>query len=82
MQWIATNIRFPEDMYMQLKMEAARQRVSVAQVVRERLKKTRKKSKKSCESLLAEFDKVAKANAKFLKGKSLAKLLIEMRYEQ
>ena len=43
MNWITTNIRFPEDLYMELKMEAARRRKSVASVVREKLAKKKPK---------------------------------------
>lgn len=42
MNWITTNLRLPEDLYMELKLKAARERKSVAAVIRERL--TDKKS--------------------------------------
>ena len=37
MNWITTNIRFPEEEYMELKMEAAKKRKSVAAIIRERV---------------------------------------------
>jgi len=37
MNWITTNIRLPEDLYMDLKMKAARERKSVASVIRAQL---------------------------------------------
>lgn len=46
MNWITTNIRIPEDLYMELKMEAAHTRQSVAQVIRMRLGKGKKTEKK------------------------------------
>lgn len=82
MNWITTNIRFPEDLYMELKMQAARERRSVAEIVRERVIKKKIIKKGNVEKYMLELDKVAKANAKVMKGKSLSKLLIEMRYEQ
>lgn len=82
MNWITTNIRFPEDVYMELKMQAARERRSVAEIVRERVVKKKATKKGNIEKFMIELDKVAKANAKVMKGKSLSKLLIEMRYEQ
>lgn len=48
MNWITTNIRFPEDIYMELKIEAAKRRISLAAVVRERVERAlRKKNKKN-----------------------------------
>lgn len=82
MNWITTNIRFPEDLYMELKMQAARERRSVAEIVRERVVKKKITKKENVEKFMSELDKVAKANAIVMKGKSLSKLLIEMRYEQ
>lgn len=66
---------------MELKMEALKERKSIAALIREKVS-TKAHSRKNTNSLLRELDRVAKANAKVLKGKSLSKLLIEMRYEQ
>ena len=82
MNWITTNIRFPEEEYLELKMEALRHRKSVAQLIRERVFEKKVSKEKNTEKLMRELDKVASENAKVLKGKSLSKLLIEMRYEQ
>lgn len=82
-KWIATNIRFPEDMYMELKMEAAKQRKSVAEVVRKRVStKAPVEIKSRTRSIVAEMKKLAKDNAKYMKGVNLTKALIKMRYEQ
>jgi hypothetical protein len=83
MKWITTNIRFPEDMYMDLKMEAAKKRTSVAEVVRAKIltKKTSDK-KSSTEVLMKKFDKIAGEIDKQNKGVNLSEKLIEMRYEQ
>lgn len=82
MNWVTTNIRLPEDLYMELKIEAARNRSGIAALIREKLANGKKKSKKDIETMLKEMDEIAERNVKILKGKSLSKLLIEMRYEQ
>lgn len=81
MTWITTNIRLPKDVYMAYKMQAARQRKSVAAVMREKLAPEKKRSKQSINALMKEFDRVAKVIAKQNKGISLSKALIEARYE-
>ena len=37
-KWVTTNIRLPEDMYMKLKLQAARERTSIAALIREKIK--------------------------------------------
>lgn len=37
MNWISTNIRFRENEYMELKMEVALRRISLAALIRERI---------------------------------------------
>ena len=83
MKWVTTNIRFPEDMYMDLKMEAAKNRTSVAEVVRTKVlnKKTSKKDR-STKLLMKKFDKIAGEIDEQNKGINLSERLIEMRYEQ
>ena len=46
MNWITTNIRFPEDLYMELKIEAAKRRISLAALIRERIHESNHESKK------------------------------------
>jgi len=82
MNWITTNIRFPEDVYMELKLEAARQRRSVADIVRERVTKKNTPGKKSLNRLMKELDRLATETARQNKGIDFTKGLIEMRYEQ
>ncbi len=82
MKWIATNIRFPEDMYMELKFEAARRRKSVAAVVREKVEKKKVIKKIDVEAKMRELDKLARETARQNPGLNLTKALIEMRYEQ
>ena len=86
MNWITTNIRLPEDLYMDLKMKAARQRKSVAAVIREKIVEpqfnTADRRKKRAAILLRKLDKFRERTAKENKGINLTKALIEMRYEQ
>lgn len=83
MNWITTNIRLPEDMYMELKMEAAASRKSMAEIVRERIRgKKDITNKKKTDNMLMRLEKLAKKIAKQNKGINFTKGLIEMRYEQ
>lgn len=83
MNWITTNIRFPEEMYMGLKLEAAKQRKSVASLIREKVqKKDSANTLASGNTLLKNLARVASDNATVMKSKHLSKLLIQMRYEQ
>lgn len=83
MNWITTNIRFPEDIYMELKLEAARKRTSVARIIRDRVIKDKPQAqKRQLEKLMQEIDKLAKKMAKQNPGINLSDKLIEMRYEQ
>ena len=82
MNYVTTNIRIPEEDYLKLKEEAARERKSFSAIVREKIKTENKaRSKKEIEKLLAETKKVAKENAKYLKGWDSVKALREIRYE-
>ena len=83
MNWITTNIRFPEDMYMDLKMEAAKKRTSVADIVRKKIEKKNKKKKKvNVEKFMKELEELARENDRQNPGISFSEKLIEMRYEQ
>lgn len=82
MNWITTNIRFPEDVYMELKIEAAERRKSVAALVRERVERKQSTVNIKSKSILEEIEKLARKNAKVLKGVNLTKALIDMRYGQ
>ena len=79
MNWITTNLRLPEDLYMDLKIKAAKERKSVAAVIREKLLDTKQKDQSD---LLLRLKKLGEKIAKENKGLNLTKGLIEMRYEQ
>ncbi len=86
MNWVATNIRFPEEEYQKLKMKAARERKSLAAVIREavnqvvHLPETEKVKKTRAQKIMAEVRRIAKDNAKYTKGFDSVKALREIRY--
>ena len=79
MNWITTNIRIPEDVYMDLKMIAVTERTSVAAVIR---KKLEDKPSLHANDLFKATEILGKKIAKQHKGLNLAKALREMRDEQ
>lgn len=81
MNWITTNIRLPEDLYMQLKIQAARERTSVAAIIRERMLKKPVSDATDQASLLNAFDTFATVMAKKGKRVNLTKAVIDARYE-
>ena len=82
MNWVTTNIRFPEDLYMALKAEAARRRMSLAAVIRQRLTDKKKRSPVEVARMMRKMEKLAAENARQNPGISFSEKLIEMRYEQ
>ena len=88
MNWIATNIRFPEDQYMRLKQKAAEQRKSLAAVIREATTyvvgsfESQEERQLKAEKFIKEVEKIAKANAKYTKGFDSTKALREIRYNE
>ncbi len=87
MNWIATNIRFPEDQYMALKQRAARERKSLAKIIREatdgqiQRDVSQKEKKNKTEAFMEKVEKVAKQNAKYTKGFDSVRALREIRYQ-
>lgn len=79
MNWITTNLRLPEDVYMDLKMQAARRRKSVAAIIREKI--TQPSDMKNATSLLAELQAISNNIVKTAKKKNLSQTLIKSRYE-
>lgn len=84
MNWVTTNIRFPEDQYLMLKLEAAQNRKSFSALLRERAQTGRTFVKRQVDAVafMRKVRKIAKENAIHLKGVNLTKALIDMRYEQ
>lgn len=87
MNWVSTNIRFPEDQYRKLKIKAAKERKSLAKIVREAtsgitVKEERLQKGVNVEKLMREIEKVAKENAKYTKGFDSVKALREIRYKE
>lgn len=68
---------------MDLKIKAAKERKSVAAVIREELSKEQKeKKKKKVKEYLKEFDKLALVISKENKGINFTEELVKMRYEK
>lgn len=82
MNWITTNLRLPEDLYMDLKMKAARERKSLAVVIREKLGAKKANTAGNVKKILERMQKLGEEIAKENKGINFTKGLIEMRYEQ
>lgn len=82
MNWITTNLRLPEDLYMEFKMKAARERKSVAAVIREKLSEEKKGDEKKRKDLLQRMEKLAQRIAKKSPGLNFTEGIIKMRYEQ
>lgn len=80
MNYVTTNIRIPEEDYIRLKMEAVRQRKSLAGVIREKIS-PKKKERESTKQLLQKLRKLANHNAKVLKGWDSLQALREIREE-
>mgnify|MGYP001582365864 CR=1 FL=1 len=80
MNWITTNLRLPEDLYIELKMEAAQERKSVAAIIRNRLFVGRTRLEK--DKLLKRLDSFGKKLAKNHPGLNLSKTVIDTRYER
>ena len=81
MNWIATNIRFPKDEYMELKMISAKKRESLSSLVRGAVKKTiLKKTRPSPKEIKAKLDKISKIIGKSVpKDWDTVKVIREMR---
>lgn len=77
MNYITTNIRLPEEEYLRLKEEAFNRRRSLAALIREKV--SVKNKVKSPEKLMQEVIRLARENAKYLKGVDGVKIIREMR---
>ena len=82
MNWITTNLRLPEDLYMDLKMRAAKERKSVAAVIREKLSVEKKLNRTKAKELLIEMDRLGRKIAKENPGLNLTQAVIDARYEK
>lgn len=82
MNWITTNIRLPEDMYMDLKMKAARERKSVAAVIRQKLSTDENTGSKEGKKLLQKIEKFSRKIAKKSPHLNLTQTVIDARYHQ
>lgn len=80
--FVTTNIRLAEEDYLRLKGEAAKRRKSLSAVIRERLSvKKQVRSRSQVEKMMKDLEKLARRNAKKLKGWDSLKALREIRDE-
>jgi len=82
MNWITTNIRLPENLYMDLKMKAARERKSVAAVIRAQLLTKEKNKAKKNKDLLSKLEIFREKMARKNRGINLTQAVIDARYEE
>lgn len=89
MNWIATNIRFSEDQYMKLKIKAAKERKSVAAILRDaafqvtEIESIHEDKSTKADKLIKELKALAKDNAKqAAKNFNWVKALREIRYKE
>lgn len=82
-QWITTNMRFPADGYMALKLEAINKNMSVTSLVHKKLFNNKKSTHASnIDKIMSNLANLAKETSKQNPGISFSEKLIEMRYEQ
>lgn len=79
MNYVRTIISFEEDEYYALKHEAVKNRQSLSSLVREKVKVSKKANSGDVEAILAETERLARRNAKSLKGLSGVEIIREMR---
>ncbi|MBI2039594.1 ribbon-helix-helix protein, CopG family [Candidatus Microgenomates bacterium] len=78
--YITTNIRLSEEDYFRLKEEAAKRRKSLSAVIREKVgTKKNGHSKADVEKFMQDIRKLARENAKYLKGVDGVKIIRNMR---
>lgn len=82
MNYVTTNIRLPEDTYLQLKAEAAKKRKTLSAIIRERLglqKETA--SKERVASIMQDISTSGAKLGKKLRGIDSVQIFREMRYK-
>ena len=80
--FITTNIRIPEEDYLRLKEEAAKDRKSLSAVIRKKITiQKQKRSEREIESLYERRHKIAENLNKKIKDFDIVAALREMRYE-
>jgi len=78
MNYMTTNIRIPEEDYLRLKNEAAKKRMTLAAVIREKLGQLENNDKR-VETLLAQTKSLAKRNVHAFKGLNGVSIIRQMR---
>lgn len=81
MNFVTTNIRLPEEEYLKLKIEAAEKRKSLAAIIRDKIITSQSLSEADVDKMMNDLDRLARRNAKKLKGWNSLKALREIRDE-
>lgn len=81
MNFVTTNIRLPEEEYIKLKAEAAEKRKSLAAIIRDKIIPSQSLSEADVDKMMNDLDRLARRNAKKLKGWNSLKALREIRHE-
>ncbi len=81
MNFITTNIRIPEDVYNEIKLEAFEKKKSFGAIARERLSNKKKIGKFQADDFINRINKFAKENSGKFYGKSSEQIIREMRDE-
>lgn len=90
MNWVSTNIRFPEDQYRKLKIRAVNERKSLAKIIREAAsknindgKEVKKRKIKDVDKFMKEVERLGRSISKEV-GKDFdsVKALREIRYSE
>lgn len=83
MNFVTTNIRLSEEDYLRLKAEAARSRVSFAQIIRQKVtdKPRFDDRQKKAAAIIRKLNILAKQNAKYMKNIDGVSVIRQMRYQ-
>lgn len=81
MNYVTTNIRFPEDVYLALKEEAAKKRASLSAIVREKVG-GQGKARRNASQLGRLLDETASQLGRKLRGFDSVSAIRQMREEQ
>lgn len=80
MNFVTTNIRFYEEDYLRLKTEAAKARVSLSEIVRQKIRK-KQNTGNNKKALLRKLNALAKHNSKYMKNIDSVAIIRQIRYQ-
>ncbi len=80
MNWITTNLRLPEDMYKDLKMQAAKERESIDVLIQKKIQASDLKKTQRSKKMLKDLEAFSKKVTAKTPGLNLTKAVIDARY--